>query len=158
MWANYWAHTRAHVRRVWQTFEVYTGRVILPLVKWWCKMDGHCIREHEARRLSKETTKPWETILRHSALLGDVATFIGVAQEQCILEVFCGISTSESQCYAPLHEECPKYHGHKEDLGMTLKICGASGEKAQMILVWVKVPSVGNASNTQRLGITRVNP
>ena len=27
-------------------------------------------------------------------------------------------------CRAPLHEECPKYHVHKEDPGVTPETCG----------------------------------
>ena len=33
-------------------------------------------------------------------------------------------------CRAPLHEECPKYHGHKGDPSVTPEICGAVGERA----------------------------
>ena len=61
-------------------------------------------------------------------------------------------------CRAPLHEECPKHHGHEGDLGVTPMTCGAVGDKAQVILVWVRAPSVGNTSHPQRLGITRVRP
>jgi hypothetical protein len=37
---------------------------------------------------------------------------------------------------AYLFMECLKHHGHKEDLEMTPKTCGAVGERAQVILVW----------------------
>jgi hypothetical protein len=47
---------------------------------------------------------------------------------------------------------CPKHQGHKGDPGVTPGTCGAGGEKAQMILVWVKAPGVGNASHPRRLG------
>ena len=30
-------------------------------------------------------------------------------------------------CRAPLHEDCPKHHGHKGDPGVTLGTCGAIG-------------------------------
>ena len=43
-------------------------------------------------------------------------------------------------CRAPLLEECPQHHGHKGDLGVTPAICGAIGERAQVILVWVRSP------------------
>ena len=43
-------------------------------------------------------------------------------------------------CRAPLLEECPQHHGHKGDLGVTPGTCGAIGERAQGILVWVRAP------------------
>ena len=58
----------------------------------------------------------------------------------------------------PLHMECPKRQGHKGDPGMTPGTCGAVGERAQVILVWVRAPGVGNASHPQRLGVMRVRP
>ena len=51
------------------------------------------------------------------------------------------------QCRASLHEECPKHHGHKGDPRGTPRTCGAVGEKAQMILLWVKASGDGNASH-----------
>jgi hypothetical protein len=36
--------------------------------------------------------------------------------------------------------------------------CGADGEKAQVILVWVRAPGVGNASHPRGLGVMRVGP
>ena len=44
------------------------------------------------------------------------------------------------RCRAPLLEECPQHHGHKGDLGVTPGTCGAIGERAQVILVWVRAP------------------
>ena len=41
-------------------------------------------------------------------------------------------------CHAPLLEECPQHHGHKGDPGVTPGTCGAIGERAQVILVWVR--------------------
>ena len=38
----------------------------------------------------------------------------------------------------PLHEQCPKHHGHKGDPTVTPITCGAVGERAQVILVWVR--------------------
>jgi hypothetical protein len=38
----------------------------------------------------------------------------------------------------PLHKECPKHHWHKGDPGVTPGTCGADGERAQVILVWVR--------------------
>jgi hypothetical protein len=49
-------------------------------------------------------------------------------------------------CYAPLHEEAPKHHGHKGDPRVIPGTCGAIGKRAQVILVWVSAPSIGNAS------------
>ena len=43
-------------------------------------------------------------------------------------------------CRAPLLEECPQHHGHKGDPGVTPETCGAIGERAQVILVWVRAP------------------
>ena len=63
------------------------------------------------------------------------------------------------RCRAPLHEECPKHHGHKGDPGVTPGTCGTVGERAQVIIVWVRAPGVGNASHPRRLGgTTRVRP
>jgi hypothetical protein len=53
---------------------------------------------------------------------------------------------------------CPKHQGHKEDPGVTPGTCGAGGEKAQVILVWVRAPGVGNASHPRRLGVMRKRP
>jgi hypothetical protein len=50
-------------------------------------------------------------------------------------------------CRAPLYKGCPKHHGHKGDPGVTPGTCGAGGEKAQVILVWVRAPGIGNASH-----------
>jgi hypothetical protein len=61
-------------------------------------------------------------------------------------------------CRAPLHKGCPKHQGHKRDPGVTLGTCGASGEKAQVILVWVRAPGVGNASHPRRLRVMRERP
>jgi len=61
-------------------------------------------------------------------------------------------------CRAPLHKGCPKHQGHKGDPEVTPGTCGANGEKAQVILVWVRAPGVGNASHPQRLGGMRVRP
>ena len=41
---------------------------------------------------------------------------------------------------------------------MTSGTCGAIGERAQVILVWMRAPGRGNASHPQRLGVTRVKP
>ena len=41
---------------------------------------------------------------------------------------------------------------------MTPGTCGVIGERAQVILVWVRAPGVGNASHPQRLRVTRVRP
>ena len=63
-----------------------------------------------------------------------------------------------SMCRAPLQKGCPTHHGHKGDLRMTPGTCGAGGEKAQVILVWVRTLGVGNASHPPRLGFMRVRP
>jgi hypothetical protein len=61
-------------------------------------------------------------------------------------------------CCATLQKETPKYQGHKGDPGVIPGTCGVGGEKAQVILVWVKAPGVGNASHPQGLGVMRVRP
>ena len=43
-------------------------------------------------------------------------------------------------CCAPLFKECSQHHRHKGDPGVTPGTCGAIGERAQVILVWVKAP------------------
>ena len=45
------------------------------------------------------------------------------------------LSTFPPTYRAPLLEECPQYHGHKENPGVTLGTCDAIGERAQLILV-----------------------
>ena len=49
-------------------------------------------------------------------------------------------TSSLCTCRAPLLEECPQHHGHKGDPGVTPGTCGAIGERAQVILVWVRAP------------------
>jgi hypothetical protein len=61
-------------------------------------------------------------------------------------------------CYSPFHEECPKHHGHKGDPGVTPGTCGPNGERAQVMLVWVRAPGVGNASHPRTLGVIKVRP
>ena len=46
----------------------------------------------------------------------------------------------EVHCRASLLEECPQHHGHKRNPGVTPGTCGAIGERAQVILVWVRGP------------------
>ena len=41
---------------------------------------------------------------------------------------------------------------------MTLGTCGTIGERAQVILVWMRASGVGNASHPQRLGVIRIKP
>ena len=59
---------------------------------------------------------------------------------------------------ALLHKDCPKHHVHKGNPGVPPETCGAVGERAQVILVWMRVRDVGNASYSWRLGVTRVRP
>ena len=61
-------------------------------------------------------------------------------------------------CCAPLLKDCSQHHVHNRDPRVTSGICGAIGERAQMILVWVRAPRHGNASHPQELGVTRVKP
>jgi hypothetical protein len=50
----------------------------------------------------------------------------------------------------------PKTPWAQGGLGVTPRTCGAGGEKAQEILVWVRAPGVGNASHPRGLGVMRV--
>ena len=61
------------------------------------------------------------------------------------------------ECRVPLHKGCPKHHGYEGDPEVTPGTYGAEGEKAQ-VLVWVRAPSVGNASHPQGLAVMKVNP
>ena len=60
----------------------------------------------------------------------------------------CGERTAQDNgpayqiCRATLHEECPQRHGHKGDPGVIPGTCGAVGERAQVILVWVRAPTL----------------
>ena len=64
----------------------------------------------------------------------------------------------DTYCRAPLLEECSQHHGHMGDPGVTPKTCGAIGERAQVILVWMRAPGGGNASHPQELGVMRIRP
>ena len=48
-------------------------------------------------------------------------------------------------CYAPLFEECLQDHGHKRDPEVTFKAFDVVAQKAEVILVWVKVLGIENA-------------
>ena len=43
-------------------------------------------------------------------------------------------------CRAPHLEECLQHHGQKGDPGVMPETCGAIGERAQGILVWMRAP------------------
>ena len=47
---------------------------------------------------------------------------------------------AHSNCRAPLLEKCPQHHGHKGDPEVTPGTCGAIGERAEVILVWMRSP------------------
>ena len=64
---------------------------------------------------------------------------------------------STYKCRAPLYENCLRHHGHKGEPKVTFGTCGAIGEMAQVILVWITTTSVENASHPHRLGVTRVS-
>jgi hypothetical protein len=63
-----------------------------------------------------------------------------------------------SYCCAPLYKECPKYHGHKGNPGVTPGTCDAIGERAQVTLVWVEGLDIENASHPWRLEVIRIRP
>src|ERR1700738_63504 len=64
--------------------------------------------------------------LCRSALLGDVATLVVVAQSKGLHGQYVLRVLSRT-----LYEECPKDHGHKGDPGVTPKTCGAVGERCE---------------------------
>jgi hypothetical protein len=70
--------------------------------------------------------------------------------------VVANIQILWGNCRAPVHKECPKHHGHKGGPGLAPGTCDAVGERAQVILMWVRAPGVGNASHSRRLGVARV--
>ena len=59
-------------------------------------------------------------------------------------------------CCAPFHEERLQHHGHngtpKWCLGLVTSVIG---ERAQVVLVWVRGPHIENASHPRRLGFTK---
>ena len=59
-------------------------------------------------------------------------------------------------CCTPPHKECLEHHGHKGDPGETPGTCGADGENAQVILVWVRTAGVGNIFHQRGLRVMRV--
>ena len=61
-------------------------------------------------------------------------------------------------CHAPLHKECPQHHKYKGEPGVIPKTCGAIGERAQVIIVWMRAPRVENVFHPRRVGVTRVRP
>ena len=48
--------------------------------------------------------------------------------------------TIRALCRASLFEECSQHHGHKGDPRVMPGTCGAIGERAQVILVWMRAP------------------
>ena len=56
-------------------------------------------------------------------------------------------SSIYTHCRASLHEECLKHHGHKGDLRVTPGTYGAVGERAQVILVWERLPPMETRSH-----------
>ena len=62
---------------------------------------------------------------------GTAGTVMATADADSVGVVVCS-------CCAPLLEECPQHRGHKGDPGVTPGTCGTIGERAQVILVWVR--------------------
>ena len=61
-------------------------------------------------------------------------------------------------CRASFNEECPQHHGHKGDPKVISGTYGAVGEKAQVIILWLRAPNVGNTSYPWRLRVMRIMP
>ena len=53
-------------------------------------------------------------------------------------KIIPGVDTSYYACHTHVHEECLKHHGHKGYPGVTPGTCSAVGERAKVILVWVR--------------------
>ena len=70
----------------------------------------------------------------------------------------CAWDVQVSACRVPLYEECPKYYGHKLDPGVKPGTCDAVGERAQVLLMWVRALGVENTSHSWRLRVMRVRP
>jgi hypothetical protein len=49
---------------------------------------------------------------------------------------------TDPPCRAPLHEEYSKHYGHKGDPVVTPETCATVGERAQVILVWLRASGV----------------
>jgi hypothetical protein len=56
--------------------------------------------------------------------------------------MFKNITHNEDACRAPLHKECPQYHGRKGGPEVTPGTCGVIGERDQVILVWVRAAGI----------------
>jgi hypothetical protein len=69
-----------------------------------------------------------------------------------------GVLNAGGPCRIYVYEEYLKHHGHKGDPGATPGTCGVVGERAQVILMWVRALDIGNVSHPKRLRATRVRP
>ena len=77
-----------------------------------------------------------------------------LAKRECTLQAQVRAMEKMAIYPALLLEKCPQHHGHKGDPEVTPETCGAIGERAQVILVWVRVlghweclPSIGTKSH-----------
>jgi hypothetical protein len=64
------------------------------------------------------------------------------------------VGPKEENYRAPLQKDARNTMGTR----VTPGTCGATGVKAQVILVWVRAPGVWNASHPWRLEVMRVKP
>ena len=54
---------------------------------------------------------------------------------------------SHDECSTPLHEKCLQHHGQKGNLRVMHKFRGAIGDRAQVVLVWVRALGIENTSH-----------
>ena len=101
----------------------------------------------------------WPDLMKRQALVSMVPGFprcIGITDNTLVKIRRPWKNRDHGKCRALLLEECPQHHGHNGDPRVMPKTCAAIGERAQVILVWVRAPGHGNASHPQKLGVTRV--
>jgi hypothetical protein len=76
-------------------------------------------------------------------------------------QTFINSSTTKFRTFFVAHlskRDVQNTMGTRGDPGVTPGTCGAGGEKAQVILLWVRALGVGNASHPRRLGVMREKP
>ena len=106
-----------------------------------CQMKMHCgsrLRETKYRTIEDGNSRIG--VLTISIVDEDIASFGG------------------SCCCAPLSKECTKHHEQKRDPGVTHGTCGVVGERAQVIIVWVRAQGVRNTSYPRRLEVLEIRP
>ena len=93
-------------------------------------------------------------------LLGDSIMLIFIARELPFCKYFLFVSRVFFHTLYVTHLSMRSAQNTMGTRGpiVTPSLCGAVGERAQMILVWMRAPGVGKASYPWRLGVTRIRP